>query len=363
MDDRYKLLITARFVKDQLKELDPSIASVQYSGWGETRELLSEDQLIRDLEGVDIFISEYETISRRVIMSSGNLKLIACCRNEPIASIDVDAATERGIPVLYPPGRNAVSVAEYAFGLMINISRNIHEVYHLMKYTTQLTRVKYKEHARGRMGFPSEWSFDKSAPLVRFGGPELASKVLGIVGIGAIGSQIALRANAFNMEVIAHDPYVSDDYLARFGAKRIPLDALFEQSDYIVIAARVRDDNRGMITQELLGSMKPTAYFINIARATLVDYDALFEVLKSRSIAGAGLDVYPLEPIPADYPFLQLDNVICSPHLAGSSTDVEKYHSKMAVEDIASAISGKKPERLFNPGSWEKSYFYKNQNV
>jgi D-3-phosphoglycerate dehydrogenase len=361
MDDKYKVLITARFAKELLEGLEKSIASVQYSGWGVTRELLGEDQLIRELEGVDIFISEYETISRRVIQSSEQLKLIACCRNEPVASIDVDAATERGIPVLYPPGRNAVSVAEYAFGLMINLSRHIHEVYHLMKYTHELTRVEYKEHARGRMGFPSEWSFDASAPLVRFGGPELAGKVLGIVGIGAIGSQLAKRAKAFNMAVITHDPYVSDDYIESFGAARIPLDELFRLSDYIVIAARVRQDNRGMINTELLDSMKPTAYFINIARAILVDYDALYRVLKNNRIAGAALDVYPREPIPADDPFLQLDHVICSPHLAGSSTDVERYHSSMAVEDIASAIEGKRPARIFNPESWEKSYFYRNQ--
>jgi D-3-phosphoglycerate dehydrogenase len=362
MHTRYKVLITARFMKEKLKTLEDSIASVQYSGWGVTRELLGEDQLIRELEGVDIFISEYETISRRVIMSSDQLKLIACCRNEPVASIDVDAATERGIPVLYPPGRNAVSVAEYAFGLMINISRNIHEVYHLMRYTNELTRTGYRDHARGKMGFPSEWSFDASAPLVRFGGPELANKVLGIVGIGAIGSQIATRARAFGMDVITHDPYVTDHYIEGFGARRIPLEDLFRHADYIVMAARVRDDNRGMITGELLDSMKPTAYLVNIARAILVDYDALYRVLKDKRIAGAALDVYPREPIPADDPFLSLDNVICSPHLAGSSTDVKRYHSRMAVEDIASVLRGEMPERLFNPESWEESYFYNQSN-
>lgn len=358
MANKYNVLITARFVEKELKAIENAIDKLAFSGWGKTRNLLPEDQLIEALQGMDIFISEYETISRRVIESADRLKLIACCRNEPIASIDVEAATERGIPVLYPPGRNAVSVAEYAIGMMISISRNIHEVYHLMKYTTELTKTNYKEHTRGRMGFPSEWSFDASAPLVRFGGPELAGKVLGIVGIGAIGTQVSLRANAFGMEVITHDPYVSDEHIQQFGARRIPLKNLFEQSDYILISARVRDDNRGMITRKLLGSMKPTSYFVNIARATLVDYDALYDILKSKSIAGAVLDVYPQEPIPADYPFLQLDNVICSPHLAGSSTDVENYHSRMAVEDISQVIKGQKPERLFNPESWEKSYFY-----
>ena len=357
MEEKYNFLITARLVKDQLKAIEHAIGNIVFTGWGETRELLPEDQLIKTLKGMDIFISEYETISRKVIESADRLKLIACCRNEPLASIDVDAATERGIPVLYPPGRNAVSVAEYVFGLMISISRNIHEVYHLMKYTTELTKTDYKEHARGRMGFPSEWSFDASAPLVRFGGPELAGKVLGIVGIGAIGTQVSLRANVFGMEVVTHDPYVTDAHIQRFGARRIPLNELFEQSDYILISARVREDNRGMITRELLERMKPTSYFVNIARATLVDYDALYDVLKSKSIAGAALDVYPREPIPADYPFLNLDNVICSPHLAGSSTDVKNYHSRMAVEDISLVIKGKKPERLFNPECWEKSYF------
>ena len=362
MNDQFNVLVTARFVKDQLKALHNSIASVKYAGWGVNRELLPEDQLIKELKDVDIFISEYETISRKVIMSSERLKIIACCRNEPLASIDVSDATGRGIPVLYPPGRNAVSVAEYAFGLMLSVSRHIHEVYHLMKYTRELTRIDYRSETKGRMNVPSEWSFAPHAPMNRFAGPELAGKVLGIVGIGAIGSEIALRAKAFRMKVIAYDPYVSDTYIERFGAIREPLDALMKQSDYVVIAARVRDDNKGMINEELLGKMKPSAYFINIARAHLVDYDALYQVLKNKKIAGAAVDVYPHEPIPEDYPFIQLDNIILSPHLAGSTTDVEKYHSKMIVYDLSQAIQGRKPVNLYNPESWEKSYFVKNQS-
>lgn len=361
MNTNFKVLITARFIKEQMDTLQDSIASVKYSGWGVNRELLREQELIAELEGVDIFISEYETISRKVIQSSENLKIIACCRNEPLASIDIDAASERGIPVIYPPGRNAVSVAEYAFGLMLSLSRNIHEVYHLIRYTTELTRVSYKEQTRGNMGVPSEWSFDASAPMNRFAGPELAGKTLGIVGIGAIGSEIAKRANAFNMRVIAHDPYVSDAHFEKYGAVRIPLEELMKESDYAVISARVRDDNKGLISGSLFDKMKPTAFFVNIARAHLVDYDALYEVLRNKSIAGAALDVYPAEPIPEDYPFIRLDNVILSPHLAGSTTDVEKYHSKMIVDDISLLIRGIKPINLFNPESWEKSYFYQIQ--
>ena len=163
------------------------------------------------------------------------------------------------------------------------------------------------------MNVPSEWSFDPKAPMNRFIGPELAGKVLGIVGLGAIGSEISLRANAFRMKVITHDPYVSDPYIERFGAIRKPLYELMQQSDYIVIAARVRDDNKGMINE--------------------------------------------------DYPFINLDNIILSPHIAGSSTDLEKYHSKMIVYDLSLAIQGKKPVNLYNPESWENSCFYKQYNL
>jgi D-3-phosphoglycerate dehydrogenase len=161
------------------------------------------------------------------------------------------------------------------------------------------------------------------------------------------------------MKVLAYDPYVSDPYIERFGAQRKPLDELMKQSDYIVVAARVRPDNKGMISKDLLRLMKPSSYLINIARAHLVDYDALYQVLESKSIAGAALDVYPHEPIPEDYPFIGLDNVILSPHLAGSTTDVEKYHSKMIVFDLSLALQGLKPVNLYNPESWERSFFHK----
>jgi D-3-phosphoglycerate dehydrogenase len=358
MNNNYNVLVTARFQKPLLEEIDHAIASIRYCGWGVDRHLLEEDQLIRELKEVDIFISEYETISRKVIEASRRLKLIACCRNEPLASIDLNTATERGIPVLYPPGRNAVSVAEYAFGLMISISRHIHEVYHLIKYTKELTRVSYQSKTKGRMNVPSEWSFAPEAPMNRFAGPELAGKVLGIVGIGAIGSQAAIRANAFRMKVIAHDPYVDDERFGRFGVEKTPLDDLMRRSDYILVAARVREDNKGLISRDLLRSMKPDAYFINIARAHLVDYDALFQVLKERFIAGAAVDVYPSEPIPEDYPFIGLDNIILSPHLAGSSPDIVKYHSRMIIDDISLLIRNKRPLNLYNPISWEHSHFY-----
>lgn len=362
MNEKYKILITARFIKEELNRIEDSIESVEYAGWGVSRNLLPEDELIKRLQGVDIFISEYESISARVIQAYPGLKLIACCRNEPLASIDIDEATKRGIPVLYPPGRNAISVAEYAFGLMLSLSRHIHEVNHLIKHTTELTRISYRSNTPGRMNVPSEWSFAPSAPMNRFIGPELAGKVLGIVGIGAIGGEIAIRANAFKMKVLSHDPYRSDQRFERFGTKRVDLNDLMSSSDYVVIAARVRDDNKHLINKENLGLMKQSAYLINIARAWLIDYDALYTVLENKSIAGAALDVYPNEPITEDFPFIKLENALLSPHLAGSTTDLEKYHSRMVVDDISLILDGKRPLNLYNAQSWEKSIFYRKKD-
>jgi len=116
---------------------------------------------------------------------------------------------------------------------------------------------------------------------------------------------------------------------------------------------------RSYISAELIGAMKPTAYFINTARAALVDYDALYQALQSQRIAGAALDVYPQEPIAADNPFLGLDNVVLSPHLAGASLDLPKHHSRMMVDDLLLALNGRKPTRLANPDVWEISRFFK----
>jgi D-3-phosphoglycerate dehydrogenase len=129
--------------------------------------------------------------------------------------------------------------------------------------------------------------------------------------------------------------------------------------DFVVMAAKVTPETTKMFSADLIRVMKPTAYFINTARAALVDYDALFQALKSKSIAGAALDVYPQEPIAADNPFLKLDNVLLSPHLAGASRDIPKHHSRMMVDDLLRTFSGKKPSRLANPEVWKKSQFQK----
>lgn len=354
---KYRVLITARFNTAELGRLKPHISEVNFAGWGVTRNRLSENELKEQLANIDILISEYEPITRSVLETASRLRLIGCCRMGPEASIDIPAATELGIPVLYTPGRNAISVAEYTFGLMISLSRHIHKVHYLLKYTSELTQIRYEDKPPDKHNVTSEWSLDARAPFNRFQGVELANKILGLVGCGAIGREIARRAKAFDMNVCVYDPYVPTPFLKDIGVTPKPLRDLARESDFVVMAAKVTPETQKMFSADLIRTMKPTAYFINTARAALVDYNALFRALKSGKIAGAALDVYPQEPISEDNPFLELDNVVLSPHLAGASLDIPGHHTKMIVDDLLLAFNGSKPTRLANPQVWEISRF------
>jgi len=349
-----RMLVTARFAKGEVERVRSHIADVDFAGYGATGKILAEEELIRKLEGIDVFIHEFESVTRRVIEASKALSLIGCCRTGPEASVDIAAATEHGIPVLYTPGRNAVSVAEYTLGLMLAVARHIAEAHHLLRHTSVLTQVRYEDKSPDRLAVTSEWSLDPTAPFNILQGPELLGKTIGLVGFGAIGREIAKRARAFGMEVAAYDPYISEDVAAALQAKLLTLEELAAHADFFVMAAKVTPQTTGMVSRAVLSLLKPTAYFINTARAALVDYDALFEALKGRRIAGAALDVFPNEPIPDNDRFRTLDNVLLSPHLAGASFDIPTHHSRIMMEAVALALAGSRPQWIANPEAWEK---------
>ena len=305
------------------------------------------------MEGLECLIVEFEPVTAAVLQLAKDLKIAVCCRNEPGASLDLEAATRLGIPVLHPPGRNAVSVAEYTIGLMLAVSRHIAEVHHLLRYTEDLTAVSYGDKSGDRSGVTSEWSLDPGAPFHRYQGPELYGKTLSLVGCGAIGREMATRAAAFGMDLLVADPYLNDSTLTEIGAKRTDLPEAARRADFLAVTAKVTNETWGMVSAEILGLMKPTAYFVNTARAAIVDYDALFEALEKRRIAGAALDVYPNEPIPPDFPFRRLSNVVLSPHLAGASRDIPGHHSRMIVDDLFRIFDGNRPIGLANPSVWE----------
>ena len=344
-----KAFITARIDKTQVDRLISNGFEVEQGGFGLTGVKLSEAELIEKFKNIEVAVVEFENITDAVLESAKRLKVVACLRNEPGASLDIAAATKRGIPALFAPGRNAVAVAEYTLGLMISIARSIPITHHLLRYTDELTAVSYSDKSGERKNVTSEWSMDPDAPFQRFQGDELMGKTVGLVGAGFIGQEIAKRVAALGMKLIAFDPYAKADQLAKLSITSVGLDELAAQSDFVVMAAKVTPESTGLFGAKQFGLMKSGAYFINTARAALVDYEALFQALNQKKIAGAGLDVYPTEPLPGDSPFRKLTNVVLSPHLAGATREVVEHHSKMVVDDLLGLIDGKLPTRLANP--------------
>ncbi|WP_455381933.1 NAD(P)-dependent oxidoreductase [Salinispira pacifica] len=169
-----------------------------------------------------------------------------------------------------------------------------------------------------------------------------------------IGREIALRARAFGMQILAYDPYVRPELLAELDARSGSLEEVASQSDFLAMAAKVTPETIGLFSERHFTLMKPSAYFINTARAALVDYGALYRALSRNRIAGAAIDVYTSEPIPPDEPLRKLSNVLLSPHLAGASRDIPRNHSRIIVEQLSHLLDGVKPQFMKNPDVWEK---------
>jgi D-3-phosphoglycerate dehydrogenase len=342
-------LVTARFDEAELARLAAATGPVRRAGYGVTGRKLAPSELAALLDGVEVLVVEYEEITEAVLAAGTRVRLLACCRNEPAASVDVVAATARGIPVVFAPGRNAISVAEYTIGLMLAVSRHIAEAHVRLRHTRELADAT----AAGRE-VTSEWSLEPGAPFARFQGPELFGRTVGLVGLGLIGRAIATRCLALGMDVVAFDPYAPPEAFEQVGVRRAHLRATAASADFLVLAAKVTPESTRLVSAELIHALKPSAFLINTARAALADYDALVEALREGRIAGAALDVYPLEPLPPDSPLLELDNVVLSPHLAGASIDVARHHSRQVVDDLLRGLGGERPRHLLNPEVWER---------
>jgi D-3-phosphoglycerate dehydrogenase len=344
-----KAVVTARMMDADMRALRDLFSDIVFTGWGKHKVKLTEEQLadIVAESQADVLIVEFEHVTERVMQASRSLKLIACCRNEPEASVDVDAATRLGIPVLSGAGRNAVSVAEFTIGLMLALSRNIAKSSYKLQHTDAITGMAYS--GNDQLKGPSEWSLDANAPFNLYGGPELNGKIFGVVGLGTIGRPTARLGAAFGMKLHVFDPYLDETAIReQCGGVKVSLAQLMSEADFISLHAKVTPETTGLIGRTELALIKPTAYIVNTARAAIMDYDALHDALRERRIAGAALDVFPQEPIGPDNPFLALDNVLLTPHLAGSSWDIPSHHSRMVAEDVTRYFRGESPARIMN---------------
>ena len=258
-----------------------------------------------------------------------NLRVIGAAR-AGMENVDVNAATERGILVHHIMGRNAHAVSDFSIGLLFAEARNIARAH------TAIQQGTWRK------------TFVNSDII-----PEISGKTLGLVGFGYIGQLVAKKLVGFDLDILVYDPFVSDDVVAEHHARKVSKEELFQQSDFVSVHARLTEDTKGLIGEDEFALMKPTAIFINTARAGLIDEDALYETLKERRIAGAALDVFPTEPLPEKSRWLELDNVTLTTHIAGTTADALGNSPFLLVRDIDKLLTGGTPNFLVNPEALE----------
>ena len=242
-------------------------------------------------------------------------------------TVDVEACSKAGIIVVNQAGMNAGAVAEHTLGMMLSLSKRIGES---------------DRRLRRERGFPRE----------ELMGHDIAGKVLGIVGIGHIGTRVARLADAFGMTVLAYDPYVPAAEIIRRGARPVAFDELIAASDFVSIHCPRTAETLGMIGARAFGGMRKGAFLVTTARGGIVDEAALFGALTSGRLSGAGVDVWDREPPPLQHPLLTLDNVIATYHTAGVTVEARRNMAAQAAEQIVGLLKGGRPPRLINPEVW-----------
>ncbi|HUT52157.1 MAG TPA: NAD(P)-dependent oxidoreductase [bacterium] len=329
-----KVLVTAAFTDQGLDRLRNELKmDVVYDPWRAHNRILMSDELALRLqaEKAEAVILEVD-LCHDEVFEAVDLKFVGCCRGEPL-NVDVDTATEKGVPVFFTPGRNADAVADLALCFMLCHLRKVVPIHNLL--------------TSGDFNPDSVDEF--MAMLTGWTGFELGGRVVGIVGLGAVGSAVARRVKAFGSKIIAYDPFAPAERFSQFDAEKVELLDVFKRAGIVTLHAADLDENQGMITRQHLAAMKPDAVFLNLARSSLVDNDALYEALQNHRIAGAGLDVFSSEPPKKDDRFLSLDNVIVTPHVGGMTHDVIRHQTDIIIADVAAFLSGKKPRFCANP--------------
>jgi D-3-phosphoglycerate dehydrogenase / 2-oxoglutarate reductase len=265
----------------------------------------------------------------RLFAKAPNL-LAVCSLGAGYDVIDVDACTKAGILVCNQSGANREAVAEHAVGLMLALSKKIMEADRSIRKESGIDRFRYL-------------------------GTELLGKTIGIIGLGNIGSRVAeICKTAFRMTVLAYDPYLSKEQMAARHAEKVALVDTLQRADYLSMHCPRTQETFGMIGYEELARMKPTAYFINTSRGGTYKESDLARALQERKIAGAGVDVFLEEPPPINHPLMAFDNVVLTPHNAGSTREAHANVAIYASEQWIDIFDGKVPPRLVNKAVWPK---------
>lgn len=312
----FRALITCEVTPEFLTSLKDRNIQYELSGWGQNGKTLSDAELIAKAQDCEIVIVEIEELNRKVLESLRNLKFVGVSRGTPV-NVDLGFCEQQKIPVVHTPGRNADSVADYCLSMMLDLSRKL----------TSSSRHLSDEG----------WLFDGKLPYLEFRGREIGNLVIGLYGFGQIGVRVAQRlSNGFGAKVYYFDPFVES---SRYATKVGSLEELFEVSDIVSLHAPVIAGTENSVDQTLLRKLGQNGILISSARAKLVVEEDLYQVLKTKEIASAAIDVFWNEPIEATDRWLALPNVICTPHIAGASLDVVSNHCETILNGIDKWLS------------------------
>ena len=281
----------------------------------------------READGI-LFIMK-PACSRSLMKACANLKVVGRY-GVGLDTVDLEAATRHGVAVVHAPGSNSQAVAEHALMLMLTC----------VKRTLEIDRMTRKGDWRARHEIVNT---------------ELAGKTLGIVGVGNIGRRVARFAGAIGMRVLGYDKYVPAEEVRRRGAEPVgSLEELLPQVDVLTCHTPLTPETRHMIDERALALLRPGAIFINTSRGPVHSERALFEALTRKRLAAAGLDVFEREPSPVDNPLFNLDNVVCSGHVAGVTVEANRQASLQVTAEILRVLRGERPEVLANPDVWPR---------
>ncbi len=300
-----KILITDRIHESAIKEAK-KFADVDLDIG------CSNENLVKKIGGYDALIVRSATKVTKDVINASNLKIMGRA-GVGLDNIDVDAANKKGIKIVNSPEAPTIAVTELVFASILALMRNIIPADRTIR----------------------EGRWEKNL----FRGNEVYGKIMGIVGFGRIGKEVAIRARAFGMRIMAYDPNITKEDAREFNAEQVELNTLLKNSDIITIHVPLTEETRGLINEGRLKLMKKSAIIVNAARGGVVDEKALYSALKEREIGGAALDVFENEP-PVGSPLLTLDNVVLTPHLGASTEEAQINSGTIVVEKIRNFFRG-----------------------
>ena len=285
------------------------------------------DDLIGALYGVEIAVTQMAPFSARVFDACPDLRLIGVCRGGPV-NVDLDAATAAGVIVTNAPGRNAQAAAEFTVGLMLAAMRHLPAMH---------------EEMRDGVWRGDHYTYENA-------GGELSGETVGLVGLGSISRIVARILQAFGATVIATDPFAEP----LDGVELVELDELLRRSGIVSLHARLTPETHQMIDAGRLEQMRPGAVLVNTARGGLLDHDPLPDLLRSGRLGGLALDVYDVEPPPADWPLLSAPNVVLTPHLAGATRKTADRAAAIIADEVNRFLTGQGCRHVVNPEVQER---------